>query len=249
MACKPSHARNISAMGELEWNLWAAQHSSKLWWSKKNQYPIHNLGLMIRLYISSAEDKLWDTIPMSTFEPQVIVTILKNLPSQAAKKSFEAEWNKVVRPPLKSVRGHLFLTFSAMFCCHTSLSDVGSTSQTTLWPRSTPHVPRTLPCYVGLMYIWCSYVPRSCLCLTADLVAWYCIVRVYTHHLSWLEVSLGLSLRIPPSRWVGPIMYLGLCSFIYFGFPLLAWVISSVLGCPYKRVMGVGAHPCIMIGK
>jgi hypothetical protein len=40
------------------------------------------------------------------FESQVIVTILKNLPSQAAKKkSFEAEWNKVVRSPLKRVIG------------------------------------------------------------------------------------------------------------------------------------------------
>jgi len=85
------------------------------------------------------------------------------------------------------------------------------------------------------MYILCSYVPRSHLCLTADLVAWYCIVRVYTHRLSWLGVSLGLSLRIPPSSWVGPIIYLGLCSFIYFGFPFLAWVISSVLGCPYSN--------------
>ena len=82
------------------------------------------------------------------------------------------------------VRGHPFPTFSVMFCCHTSLSDVGPASWTTLWPQTTPHVPWTLPHYVGLMYISCSYVPRSRLCLTADLVAWYCIVRVYTHHLS-----------------------------------------------------------------
>jgi len=38
--------------------------------------------------------------------------------------------------------------------------------------------------YVALTYILCSYVPRSHLCLTVDLVAWYCIVRVYTHCLS-----------------------------------------------------------------
>ena len=111
---------------------------------------------------------------------------------------------------IMGVRGHPFLTFSAMFCCHTLLSDVGPASWTALWPQSTPHVPWTLLRYIGLTYISCSYVPRSRLCLTADLVAWYCIVRVYTHRLSWLGVSLGLSLWIPPSRWVGPIMYLGL---------------------------------------
>jgi len=77
-----------------------------------------------------------------------------------------------------------FPTFPVMSCCHTLLSNVGPASQTALRPWSTPCVPWTLPHYVGLMYILCSYVPRSCLCLTADLVAWYCIVRVYTHHLS-----------------------------------------------------------------
>ena len=84
----------------------------------------------------------------------------------------------------EGVRGHLFLTPSIMFCCHTSLSDVGPASHTALQPRSTPRIPWTLLRYVALTYISCSYVPRSHLCLTADLVAWYCIVGVYTHHLS-----------------------------------------------------------------
>ena len=43
------------------------------------------------------------------------------------------------------------------------------------------YVPQTLLHYIALTYISCSYVPRSYLHLTVDLVAWYCIVRVYTH--------------------------------------------------------------------
>jgi len=49
-----------------------------------------------------------------------------------------------------AVRGHPFPTFSIMFCCHTSLSDVGPASRTTLWPQSTPCIPQTLPRYVNL---------------------------------------------------------------------------------------------------
>jgi len=93
-------------------------------------------------------------------------------------------WNRGCSNHINSVRGHPFRPLSIKFHCHAPLSDVGPAPHVTLRPRTISRVPRTSPHYVTLTYILCSYVPRSRLCLTADMVAWYCIVRVYTHRLS-----------------------------------------------------------------
>ena len=69
------------------------------------------------------------------------------------------------------VRGHPFRPLPAKFRCHAPLSDVGPAPHVTLQPRTISRVPRTSPHYVALTYILCSYVPRSRLCLTADMVA------------------------------------------------------------------------------
>ena len=97
---------------------------------------------------------------------------------QTSRNLFSSGWKS------SPVRGHPFWPLSIKFRCHAPLSDVGPAPHITLQPRTISRVPRTSPHYIALTYILCSYVPRSRLCLTADMVAWYCIVRVYTHHLS-----------------------------------------------------------------
>jgi len=70
-----------------------------------------------------------------------------------------------------SVRGHPFRPLPVKFCCHAPLSNVGPAPHVTLRPQTILRVPWTSPHYVALTYILCSYVPRSHLCLTADMVA------------------------------------------------------------------------------
>jgi len=92
--------------------------------------------------------------------------VSKNLTENRVSNSAHSKNKDMV-----TVRGHPFRPLPVKFRCHAPLSDVGPAPHVTLRPQTISCVPRTSPHYVALTYILCSYVPRSRLCLTADMVA------------------------------------------------------------------------------